>query len=95
MPTFCLPYVRDVGEIVAWKIPVPESVDVSELYGGCALLVTDSVAASVPTRLGVNVTLIVQEAFAATELLQVPPVREKSRAFAPVKEISEMLSATD
>ena len=81
MPTFWLGNVRDVGESVTDATPVPLRLAVCGLP--LALSVTVKVPVRVPVAEGVNVTLMVHWAPAASELLQLL-VCAKSPLFAPV-----------
>ena len=81
VPTFWLVNVRDVGESVTDATPVPVRLAVCGLP--LALSVTVSVAVLVPPAEGVNVTLMVHRAPAASELPQLL-VWAKSPLSAPV-----------
>jgi len=70
VPTFWLLNVRLVGEtLVVDAAPVPVRLTVCGLPGALSKMLIDAVRA--PAAVGVNVTLIVQLLFAATELPQV------------------------
>ena len=70
VPTFWLPNVRLVGEtLVPAAAPVPVRLTVCGLPAALSEILT--VAVRVPAAVGVNVTLIMQLSFAATELPQV------------------------
>src|SRR5437016_3476869 len=89
MPTFWPLKVRVVGARLGSAVPVPDRLAV------CGLLVALSVTAKAPLRApvaeGVKVTLIVQDAPAATELPQLF-VSAKSALLAPVMAMPDIAS---
>ena len=72
------------GATVAGIVDPVLSATVDGLSGS-GLSATVSVADSVPSTPGLNVTVIVHEVLAASVEVQVPPVIEKSAAFVPLK----------
>jgi hypothetical protein len=70
VPTFWLPNVRLAGErLIAAATPVPVRLTVCGLPAALSEMLT--VAVRIPAAVGVNVTLIMQLLFAATEPPQV------------------------
>ena len=70
VPTFWLPNVRLVGERLAVAAtPVPVRLTICGLPAALSEMLTDAVR--VPAAVGVNLTLIMQLLFVATELPQV------------------------
>jgi len=89
VPTFWLLNVRLAGErLVAAAAPVPVRLTICGLPAALSEILTAAVR--VPAAVGVNVTLIVQLLFAATELPQVF-VSAKSPVLTPVMLILVML----
>ena len=93
-PWTTLPKLTVVGESVATGAggTVPEPVSVAVCGEPVALSATETVAAKLAAKLGVNVTEIVHIAPAARDVPQVF-VSAKSVGFAPPMEMPEMVSA--
>lgn len=97
MPTAWLANVNEAGErltagpeVVPLLAPVPVSGIVCGLPAALSVIVTAPVR--VPVAVGLNATLIVQPAPAATELPQVPPLANaKSPLTARLEIVSEAL----
>jgi hypothetical protein len=89
--TPCLPKARVVTEVVAWATPVPVREIVCGLF--VALSVTESFAVMAPVAAGVNVTLIVHEAWAASDVLQVFAEMANALALIPVMVSPEIVMA--
>ena len=68
-PTVTFPKARDVVESVVAEIPFPDRLNDSGLFG--ALVATEIAPAADPVAVGENVTRILQELLAASELPQV------------------------
>ena len=91
VPTDWLPKARLVGERLAKAaVPVPERLTVCGLPLALSVMLTEAVR--LPLAAGLNVTLIVQLALAATELPHVL-VCAKSLALVPVRARPVMLKA--
>jgi hypothetical protein len=91
LPRSCAPKLSDVGESrTAVPVPVPLRLTVWGLLK--ALSTRETVAVRIPRAVGVKVTLIWQEALAASELPQFW-LKLKSPLFAPVSEMLLMLRA--
>jgi hypothetical protein len=90
VPTFWLLKVSEVGERLGSAVPVPERLAVCGLF--VALSVTVNVPLRAPVAVGVNVTLIVQLAPAATLAPQLF-VWAKSPLLLPVKVMLVILNA--
>ena len=80
-----VPYASVTGTTVAGIVGPVLSATVYGLSGS-GLSAIDRVADSVPRTPGVNVTVIVHDLLAASVVVQVPPVIEKSAGFAPLKD---------
>jgi len=89
VPTFWLLNVSELGARLGSAVPVPERLAVCGLL--VALSVTVKVPLRVPVAVGVKVTLIVQDAPAATELPQLF-VSAKSPLLAPVMAMPDIAS---
>jgi hypothetical protein len=87
----CLPKARVVTEVVACATPVPVREIVCGLF--VALSVTESFAVMAPVAAGVNVTLIVHEAWAASDVLQVFAEMANALALIPVMVSPEIVMA--
>src|SRR5208337_2877229 len=87
----CLPKARVFTEVVAWAAPVP----VREIFCGLfvALSAIESFAVMAPVAAGVNVTLMVHEAWAAREAPQVLAEMANALALVPVMVSPERVMA--
>jgi hypothetical protein len=79
-----VPYARVTGAIVSGIVGPVLSATVSGLNGS-GLSETDIVADSVPSTLGEKLTMIEHALSAASVVVQVPPLTEKSVALGPLK----------
>jgi hypothetical protein len=87
----CLSKARVVTEVVAWATPVPVRLTVCGQM--LALSAIESVAVMAPVAAGVNVTLIVHEAWAASDVPQVFAEMANALALVPVMVSPERVMA--
>jgi hypothetical protein len=87
----CLPKARVVTEVVAWATPVPAREIVCGLF--VAPSATESVAVMAPVAAGVNVMLMVHEAWAASDVPQVFAEMANALALVPVMVSPERVMA--